>query len=65
MELAEIKEKKQDGDMKLAANMVNITNANARQALKRPESKHHQAVVNALELIITNREALITLSKEI
>jgi hypothetical protein len=65
MELAEIIEKKQDGDLKLAANMVNITADNARQALKRVKSKNHQSVKNALELIITNRESLINLSNEL
>ncbi|RKR83230.1 hypothetical protein BDD43_3433 [Mucilaginibacter gracilis] len=59
MQIAEIKEKKQDGDMQTAARIVGITPANARQAFKRPDSKHHSAVVSALETLIITREILI------
>jgi len=59
MELAEIITKKRDGDMQTAAEIVGITPANARQALKRPDSKHHKAVVSALETLIITRDILI------
>jgi hypothetical protein len=60
MEIIKIKEKKQPGDFVLAGKMIGITPGNALQALNRSASKHHVAVVNALEKIITSRETLLS-----
>lgn len=60
MKLAEIKEKKRNGDLVTAAVIVGITPANIRQALQRENSKHHEAACDALGKVITTREQLLT-----
>ncbi|OOQ57124.1 hypothetical protein [Mucilaginibacter pedocola] len=59
MNLADIKQKKTTGDLQITGNMVGITADNARQALRRVDSKHHAAVCSALTKIITAREQLL------
>ena len=59
MELYEIKRKKQSGDFVSASKIVGINQSNATAAFNKPGSKHHEAVVKALEAIIINREQLM------
>lgn len=59
MEIEEIKTKMQDGDMKTAASAIGISRENASQALRRLNSKYHDAIKNMLEKVITMRETLI------
>jgi len=63
MEIQEIKQKKAINDFVVASKIIGITPGNVKQALNRPGSKYHTAVVGALTRIITGREQLISESK--
>jgi len=60
MELTEIKTKKQSGDLVTVSRIVGIAQGTVNMALKVPGSKHHGAVVKALEAVINSREQLIS-----
>lgn len=64
MNLEEIKEKKQSGDMKTAAKMAGISQKNAFAALNREGSKYHNRIIEKLSEVITLRENLINESKK-
>lgn len=57
--ITEIKERSIRGDIKLAAKLIGISPQNARWALKRVGSKYHDALLTALDKVITSRENLI------
>ena len=59
MNVSEIFEKKQRGDYRDAALMLKKMPDDIRHALNNPKSKNHQIVIQALEKIIKNREAII------
>jgi|GEM_PF-3068477 len=59
MELDEIKKQKRRGDIIQAAEILNLTTCNVRQALRRPNSIHHLAVLKALEFTIKTRESIL------
>lgn len=59
MQIDNLKEKIKPGDIDTASKMVNITAANGYKALKREASKHHDAMLKALQVIIAKREELI------
>lgn len=54
----EILQKKVHGDLKIAGDMIGITEKNAYAALSREGSKYHDKVVDALTKIIEMRETL-------
>ena len=55
----QIIEKKNVGDIKLIAEMLGISQANASITLKRPKSKKFKKAIAALRQIIEAREALL------
>ena len=58
MTIEEIKEKKRDGDIKSAADILKISTSNAWNALHRPGSKYHDLVINIMEKLITSRDEI-------
>lgn len=60
MEVDKIKEKMKPGDLDTAANVVGISANNASQVLKRPKSKHFNALVEVLTKVISMREMIIS-----
>jgi len=58
MTYTEIKEKKATGDIKVAANVLKISQTNAWNALNRPGSKYHEMVVQIIEKLIVSREKI-------
>ena len=58
MKLKDILKKKEVGDLKIVAKIISIDAANARAALRRPGSKHHDKVVAVLSSLIHHRETL-------
>ena len=52
--------KKQVGDMRPVAEICGITHAHARLLLSRPNAKKYKMVMDALILVIENREKLIS-----
>lgn len=58
MKVKEIIERKQVGDLRIAAEVIGIDAANARIALRRSGSKYHNKVVMVLSNLIKYRESL-------
>jgi len=58
MKVKQIIERKQVGDLKIAAQVIGIDASNARVALRRPGSKYHDKVVAVLSNLIHHRESL-------
>lgn len=58
MKLKDILNKKELGDLKIAAQIIGIDAGNARVALRRPGSKYHDKVVAVLSNLIHYRESL-------
>jgi hypothetical protein len=52
-------ERKISGDLKLIAQMMNITNQYAYEILRRPKAKRHPEALEALRKIIETRESLL------
>jgi hypothetical protein len=60
MTYAEALNRKIDGDLILVAKMCGITRANASVITRRPKSKKHQQVMDALIKVIESREVLLS-----
>jgi len=65
MTVEEIKQSKRAGDLKIAAEMIGISQQNAFVALKRAGSKYHQKIIEALSQIIEMRSHLINKKTEL
>ncbi len=59
MKLKDILEKKKVGDLKIVAQIIGIDAGNARVALRRPNSKHHNKVLIVLSSLIQHRDSLM------
>lgn len=57
--ISQIKDKIKRGDLRIAADMLGISPANASEASRRVGSKYHNALVDALHQVIEMREKLI------
>jgi len=62
--IEELKNKMICGDWVVIGKMLNITAKNAQQTFTRPDSKRYEAVLNAVEMVIENREKLLTNPKK-
>ena len=64
MDTKQILEKKQYGDIKSVAEILNVNYPNVQIILRRPNSKLHTKAVNALAKIIEAREKIIQEEKQ-
>lgn len=63
MDTKQILEKKQKGDIKLVAEILDVSDENARKILNRPNAKMHKRAITALEKIIIDRERTLQEAK--
>ncbi len=56
-------EKKKNGDLKIIAEIMGITQFNAFNLLNRPRAKRHQEAMDVLARVIESRDRLIKESK--